>query len=380
MMNNKKILILGNANSPFVIHFAKWLLRKRPDFKIDILNTSDIIPNKDSGLTINQIFPKNHFKNPTKLTGLKSLYYFRKKIASIENKEYDIIILHYINPWYAVFGKLLKSKTKKLIPVFWGSDLNRISKNKKNRLKKLFKYSNQIILGSPFLLKKISNELPEFKEQYNMCYFGSEPIESIKRFIDNNNINFKSYFGISDDKISIALGYNGGRAQQHILMIENIKKSKNLLEYKDRIHFVFSLTYGLTSDYKKEIISKLNNFPYTYTILTEFMDETKTAKLRLSTDIFVNLQVTDSFNGTLRESFYANNIIINGKWLPYKILKDYGLYFIEIADINELDKKIIYCISNYEDEKNRHKKNKKIIYNIASWDKTIDSWLKIIEK
>ena len=82
------------------------------------------------------------------------------------------------------------------------------------------------------------------------------------------------------------------------------------------------MTYGLTAEYLNQIIDHLKKTGLSYIILSDFLTKKEVAKLRLITDIAINISISDAYSASVQEQIYAENIVITGNWLPYDYLKE----------------------------------------------------------
>lgn len=62
----------------------------------------------------------------------------------------------------------------------------------------------------------------------------------------------------------------------------------------------------------------------------------KLAYLHLITDLFIEVQPTDNGNMFMVEALFAENQIVTGKWLNYKLFEQYGIPYHLIEQLDEL--------------------------------------------
>lgn len=138
------------------------------------------------------------------------------------------------------------------------------------------------------------------------------------------------------------------------------------------------MTYGKYDlEYIKRVENRLSKLSVPHIVLRDFISNKSLAKIRLVTDIFINILSTDQLNGALQESMYAGAIPIVGSWLPYDILKKYGCQLVEISDFKDLDLKLTYVLENIKKIMYKYKVNKQIIYRLSSWNNVIENWKNI---
>ena len=78
--------------------------------------------------------------------------------------------------------------------------------------------------------------------------------------------------------------------------------------------------------------------------LDKYLSDSQMACLHLITDLFIHLQVTDLANSYIMEAVYAGTKIINGSWLHYPILEEYGTPYILCDKIEDLPEKLCSVI------------------------------------
>jgi len=98
--------------------------------------------------------------------------------------------------------------------------------------------------------------------------------------------------------------------------------------------------------------------------------------LRLSTDIAVNIQVSDAFSATVQEQIFAGSIVIAGSWLPYSLLKEQGIYFVETGP-DSLAESIENCIAEFKVSQAECINNRERIRILSSWQSAVTDWVNI---
>ena len=101
-------------------------------------------------------------------------------------------------------------------------------------------------------------------------------------------------------------------------------------------------------------------------MLKSHLSNVDVAKLRIETDIAINIQQTDAFSGSLQEHLFAGNILLVGDWLPYDIL-DENHVFYKKSSLTDLSDQIKDCIVNYDKYKKMTCGNQDKMHNISSW-------------
>src|SRR5690606_2459589 len=141
------------------------------------------------------------------------------------------------------------------------------------------------------------------------------------------NINYSPIFKTEKhkDKLMVTCGYNGSKAQQHSIIINAIRGMDEGI--KAKIFLVFPMTYGGDLNYLKSIQASLNGLQIPYLLISKSLSDVDVAKLRIETDITINIQISDAFSASLQEHLFAQNLLLVGDWLPYQILTDNQVFF-----------------------------------------------------
>jgi len=335
------------------------------DIRAEIFNTRTFEYSKKTNIGLKAL------SKLVKIPKIRVLIYriFRNRIILSLSNKFDSIDIHFYSP---IYNSIIEKIDKPIKVVFWGSDLYRVEDERIDEIKKS--------LGKIKTLHFLTPEMKNFAEEKGITHSNSfvqpfgvvhfDVIKTLKETYDPDKAK------LPKDKAIMAVGYNASPNQQHIKIINEI----NLLpkEVKDKIHFIFLLTYGGNKDYILSIKDLLIKNNLDFTIIEKRLSEIELCKIRLSVDITMNFQITDGFSSSIQEHFYAENIMILGEWLPYNWLKTYGLNFHNVR-LQNLSKTILDILSNLDSEKELAKKNAKNIEVISKWSSCISKWKDIYE-
>jgi hypothetical protein len=320
----------------------------------------------------------------------KSFHFcFKQLIAKsffIQNnnfQEYDTFHFHFMQ--YSYLRELfLVPRDKKIVCTFWGSDLLRTDdilnfyfvKKALNRATVITCQSDELkeIVLSKFgrkLIDKIQISIfPVNEKVYDLIDINANNEQLLNVFKSNNNY--------ANDKINILIGHSGSPLNNHLKIINSLKK----LNHKNKVHLIINLNYAITENekttYKSDLIKTLNNIGCSYVILEKFFVNEELALSRLASDIFIHAPISDALSGTMLELLYASNIVITGSWLPYKTFKKANLNYFEIDNYFELSLKLDSIIENFAFEKEATLKNKMSLRSYFMNDKIIEKWVQIL--
>lgn len=377
MPDNKiRLLLVGDANSIFITNYALWLKNTKSNFETDILTLTEIKP--ENQVYYNRVislsdFPSYHsfykFKGVRRIV----LHFFYAHIIS-KLRDYQYVHFHFISPLiYSLIGLIKQRTNSKIILTIWGSDLYRIFKIDKSLFRKSCQHADSISFTN-------KESLEFFKKNYNWpkpnlyeCRFGLSPLENISELKLQKN-ECKTELGWDNNRLSVAVGYNLSKGQQHLKILEALRQNE-IHTIKDKIQLVFPLGYGGSVEYKKEVLAAIGQSGFEAIIIDKYLSNREVVLLRKATDIMIQVQTTDQFSGSMQEHIFAGNVVITGNWLPYKKLKESGVYFEEVNSIAELPDKLTEIVRNYKSCELKAQHNHEPISMLSRWKNTIDSWM-----
>lgn len=342
VINLRKNGINADAiNSTFLKHAAKPIYQPSLQFKIIFFLFSLPIPK------VRGFF--------SKVIGLDNI------LVKLANN-YDLIDFHFFSKSYdRTILKLLKLKIIKI--TIWGSDFYRADSLRREQQRVIFEKCNSIQIATNNMKNDFIDYFHDFEEKIKTANFGIVHFDIISK-IKKTTYSPLYKTQLYDDKLMVVCGYNGSQGQQHSIIIEALNKLDKSV--KDKIFLVFPMTYGATKAYVKEVMSKLNNIQIPFIILESHLSDIDVAKLRIETDLVINIQITDAFSGSLQEHIYAENLVLVGDWLPYSILDENDVFYKK-TNLDDLANQISDCIVNNSSYKKMTLGNMERMHNISSW-------------
>jgi len=373
-----KILILGNINSTFVLNYVKELKAKM-NCEIDIF--TEPIYQKEYAKQFIKYFDniyeisKNNNGLINRIPKIRGFFRLRNLAIQINALgNYDICHIHFLSTNYGYLAPQITNKCKKLVISIWGSDFYRTKWWEKKIQYRIIKYANRITFANEQTLEEFNKYFKEVdNSKLEVIKFGLVPLNVLKNNEYITKEECKKYFDIPNNNLVITCAYHGKPIHQHIDIIRSIQKVKQKLP--SDVFFLFPFTYGLNNDYYTKVKKYLIDAGLPFKILTNFLSDYEVAKLRRASDIMINVPKSDQLSGSMQESLYAENIVITGNWLPYKIFKEKGIFMLKISSVDKVGEKLIYAIKNLRSLKEKCKENSQIIWDISSWDKNIRDWI-----
>lgn len=294
--------------------------------------------------------------------GVRLISLFNTGLLKKISKDYDAIDITFFISTFYPFAKYLVAQNKPYKITIWGSDFYRASPKDLENKRKYIEAARSIQVATGAMKSDISKVYPSVLDKIIVCNNGLDNLEEIQK----QRLNKGKYLSLTDnEKIIVTCGYNLGRAQQHLRIIESVSALPSRL--KEKIHIVIPMTYGqVDNNYKESIVNALSEAKLSFTMLDKSLNKTELADLRLQSDLVINIQTTDALAASLVEHLYAGSILIVGDWLPYSVFDDYSIHYIK-TDINDLIGKIIDVINHFEMYKELCKENILNTERLSSW-------------
>ncbi len=372
----KNVLVVGNAESvwtrEYVKHIHCFLGNKVLLTDFYGLKEKDQKFYADLGVGIVDVHGDNGI--------VRMLKCFRKMGRVSPGKGEKIDILDIQSPPHSIQAKILEKAAKKYggktVVTFWGSDILTINQADADRMKGLMDCSDYINIGTNHMQEKLQSFYGnQYDDKCVFIGFGSPAFESIKN-VTMSAKECKEYFGLEGDLITVEIGYNGRREQQHIPVIESLSELDE--ETKGRLQLVIHLGYGGDASYGAEIEEALKKSGIKYRVLTNSYDLDDIAILRRGTDIMLHAQLSDGLSGSIREAVYAGSVLVNPSWLEYTRFDEEGVEYIKYDGFEELPG-IIRGIVRDEISVDREK-NKKLLYEGYSWEFVRNKWMDVFDE
>lgn len=373
MNQNKKVLIIGDGSSVFVLNHVKQFKAYNNDYRFDIFLTNDHLDH-----AYRKYFDEVHYSYRNffltripmvkgaviRLMIIMSLLAFRKK--------YDIVHIQFLNDniiYFNIFHRI----AKKVIIFIWGSDYYRSTGLNKWLKKRILKRADIITFGNDQTRLDFISEIPTNAE-IRMVRFGLVMLDYIRELSSTRETSRK-VFDFPADKINITIGYNLNPHQQHEKILHALSELREK-DYYNNLFLVVPVTYPADKHgYKTKLIHALESTGIPYQLMESFLTEKENAHLRNCSDIMIQLQTSDQLSGTMQEYFSTGTIVVTGSWLPYKIFEDRGVWFVKIDSFAELSRKLDEVITDLDHYRQQTIQNAKIIMEMSSWESNIQPWI-----
>ena len=252
---------------------------------------------------------------------------------------FDAIHNHYLSQRDLALGDRLRRAfpNAKWLCSFWGSDLMRSTGVELRRMKRYLERCDHVTVHSALHVDKVRRVFGEtIADKTALVYFGQTVLDDIARVrADNDHAACKAHFNLPTDKAVIALGYNASPTHQHMELLRALKKLPE--ETLRGWSLILQMTYGSQNDsYADTVRALAETLPCKTLILTEFLNDSESAYLRLAADAFVLAIPTDAFSGSLQEYLFAGTHVLCADWLRYPQLDELGIKPTIFHDISQV--------------------------------------------
>ena len=372
----KKIVMLCEADSIWIRKYIENVLLGR--YQIVLLAHSNKINAdfyQENNVTVYVDENCNAFQGIRVLPTLAKLHYLSNKLSD----PVDVIQIHFIDVDKSMLFKRIwrKNKQARTVITYWGSDLNRRKEKELMYMKKIFGKIDAFTFMTRGLKERFEKKYGKNYGRKYVVDFGVSAYDTINRETGDTE-ELKRYWGFPTDKIVVMIGYNAIREQNHMEVIKSLKKISQ--EMKNKCHIALQFSYGAhDKEYLDKVREVVEESGYTYSIIWDFLDDNKIARLRLATDIMIHAQTTDALSASILEILYSGGILINGEWLEYQELDDSNIDYIKFHDFEDLREKFIDAIQHFEDLKRNKIKNRKKLYDMGSWQAVKSKWIDVLE-
>jgi len=379
-MQTKKILIVSESNlmrtfvSPTLCR-----LKNEPNVLFDCFIVSPI--SSEDRLIHTQTFShviSNEYINGAlaRIRKIGILFsFFNLWKISRNLPQYDIIHIHYHHWYIALISKVLRRKCSKLIISFFGSDFNEVSKFHHFCNKRSIGLADTICATNPVFLSKIFNfyNLDAKRKASSILFPLMSAFSEFKDFLKKND-SLMAKNALKIHKKIITCGYSGARIVQHQAIWTSIVESKIK---KEEYKIIFPMTYGTQkAESIKNLKESIAGSKFDVFIIEDYLEVNDLIRLRLATDIFIHIQTRDQFSASMLEHLAAGSVAIIGKWLPYDLLREKGVYAVWINSPDELTEALDNVISNFQMHKDRTSVNRQIILDLVDWNNIKKDWIK----
>ncbi len=369
-----RVLIVGNANDS---HNKRFLRQLNKSDYLDIhifsyVDMNDVADIENKLFVKRKIFPHSFYKIP-KISLLFETIDIFFTLQSIKRQNYyDVISINYMWICLVPSRNILRKMCNKLMITPFGSDVYRISKYEQYQYCKVYKKADYVVSSIEQFKRDLQKKFNIPINKFVNLRFGSDIIDFI--LTDNSTKEIaKQYFNIKDYYV-ISCGYNGSVQQNHDKIITEILKIKNKLPYNYIL--LFQMTYPKSNNiYIDKIEGTLKKYNIKYLILSDYLSDIEVVKLRKATDLFIHIQDTDAYSGSVQEYLLSGAKVINAAWLNYPDLEIDGYPYYIVNKFEDLSDVILFSIKDNSELLTKRVKN---IIKEKSWNYQGNKWVQFL--
>jgi len=386
-----KLLIIGDALSQFTTNFSRELKAKYTEVEIDIVNFVNVntgaLKHRLNGVYSNiynfRPLPAGLIGKIPKIRGIVAREEAQQCIKAINRKisSYNVILMHgFWNANKQILDNLYAEHVFK-VGAFWGGDFyDRGINGTTHVVAELLERMDRVCISTKNMEKDILEVFDIPKSKIRNCLFGLKPLDNLFEKWHITQADAKKVMGFDEQDIILTCGYNACENMQHLEMLRSIASIRKYLP--DRLKIILPLTYGdATQDYLNAIKRAAESINVPCTFLQQFLSDEEVMMLRKATDVFIQVQQTDAYSGSMQEHLFAQNIVITGAWLPYEQLKEKGIYFEEVGNMNQLSTKLMEVLQSIDKLKRKVQKfNTCDKFSGSRWQVCIDDWYNMLNE
>lgn len=372
----KVLLVISSYKNgfPYIQDLERKL--KTQEISVSVLDIESLfLINNDGSISevADSFTLKFILKVPKVRTGIR-VFLLKRYFKKLKGK-YDAIGIHSCDLIYIHLIEGLRKISKNLSVTIWGSDFYRASDLMRQRKKKVFDLCDLIVFGNPSNQYDFVSYYKDYYGKSVVCGFGITKFDIIKKVLEHSKKQeVKSSLGLPTNKLIVAIGYNGTVQQQHEMLIDCLTTLPKTL--KEKIFLLFQMSYGGNEEYRKQVEKKAKACGINYKLITHFLSDEETSKIRIATDIVLNAQLTDGFSASIQEHLFAKNVVIVGSWLEYKSLDQSNIFYLKSSKEN-FGRMSFDVIENYSKYSQLIENNTEKIYELSSWDSRLSDWIAI---
>jgi len=293
---------------------------------------------------------------------------------------FDVIHNHYLSQRDLALGDRLHQAfpEAKWVCSFWGSDLMRSTGVELRHMKRYLANCDHLTVHSSLHVQRVHEVFGEqIAQKTALVYFGQRIFEDIDRVrASTNKAACKEHFGLPADKPVICLGYNASPTHKHLELLKRLKTLPE--ETLKGWSLVLQMTYGSFDDsYFNTVREAAESLPCHALVLTEFMDGTESAYLRLAADAFVLAIPTDAFSASLQEYLYAGARVLRANWLRYPQLEELGIETTPFSELSQVPALLTQALCHELNEEEKAKRA--MLKQKYSWENVSAGWLELYE-
>lgn len=326
MKSNYKLLIIGDIYSVYMTAFVKYLKAENSDARVDFISLkhSEKPVEKEALQCIDRLCTVP-FKSRNRLVEIgRRIFGFAACFKKfVKGQKYDAVNIQMPKYNYISIVGVLEKITDNVVITPWGSDVHLIGSVKKAMIRPLYKKAKYVtgVKGIRFT-ERLKSTYSVKDEDIVDLKLGSELIDYFYERKDAvGSDEAKKRLDLTGRYV-ITCGHNARYTQQHLKIIDAVAKVKDRLP--DNLTLLFPMTYGREKDYVKKIKDRIDELRLPAVFYESYLDNEQLFLLRQATDLFIHVQTIDAHSASVMEHIILDKKIINGAWVSYPDLEQFG--------------------------------------------------------
>lgn len=378
-----RVLIVGNWNNNHITRFLRLLCNNK-DESLELDAYDPCFENEQTyGFGVNTVYRIQTSWLSRKFFSIRKVgtFFLMKKRVNrlneiLRNKKYDLVNFHFLPVNINAFVNVCRNNNIPVLLTPLGSDVLRVNSYYKTGIIKAFKNCDYVSFDtSSGFFEEVCKQYSITKSKVVNLGYGSETITAIMNMQGRyTREELMKMLDVPYSNFNIVCGYNASIGQQHSIMIDGIIKNKDLLPHNYQV--IIPLSYGQDREIiKKQIEKETENNLLNICYIERYLTIEQVAALRLVTDLFIHIQITDAFNASLQEFLLAGSTCINGGWLKYPSLETDGYPYIICDSLGDLPQVINSFLASSNNKKSLPDSVKNVIIS-NSWNVKIKDWIR----
>ena len=290
---------------------------------------------------------------------------------------YDIIDIHFFSRTYDQLIRDLKGRGKSVKITIWGSDFYKSDERRREQQGEIYKLVDAIQTETKQVKEDFTGIYPELAGQVRIAHFGIQ-YDIIDALLEKGGRDhYRAQLGIPRERTVLTLGTNGSQGHQHMKMLESIGNLPPGI--REQLFLIIPMNYGGIKLYIDNVRAQAEKTGVPFMVLTSFLTLREMCRYRIASDITLTIQATDSLSSAIQEHIYTGEILIAGDWLPYRVLDDFGVYYLKTS-LDSLEDVLAKTIGNRDTYIEKCSGNGKRIASFSAWDHVIGEWIDIYSK
>lgn len=369
-----RLLFIGNADNPLLVDLALELKRLRAGCTIDIISDRQSRhPNAPRAFD-RVLVPEGGGRLRT-ARGFKFLWFVARNRGLLARLEggYDAVHVFYLSATWGVLAGGLARKAERLVVTVFGSDVYRTTAWLRPWQRRLLQRADRVTASNADTLEAARRIASIDPARCSIVRFGLRPLDHIERLrVEGDRAHHKRAVGIAPERVVVVAGYNASPHQQHAAIIDALKALG--VERTKRIEVLLPMTMGGHTAYIRDIETRMKGSGLAYRLITRLMTDEEVARLRLATDIMVQVQPTDQLAGAMQEHLAAGSVVLTGSWLPYGVLREAGVRFWTVDARDEVRDALVTIMKELPERTSECSGNARCIHELSSWSVTAPRW------